>query len=171
MMGGAASKIKGSIGERELAKLLGGVFGGSFIRSAGSGAYVGGKNTIRKNFLSQGQTRSVKGDLVPPDFMPKFVVEVKSYADFRFHQLLTPAPCPQLDAWVSQTLDCVDPGDVWCICFKVNRLGWFVALPDAGQGYVFGNYCVYQGAQTKLQVTALKEFFMQNRALILRHSL
>jgi hypothetical protein len=169
-MGGAASKIKGANGERELAKICSTVFGGSFIRSAGSGAYVGGKNSIRKTFLSSGQTRSAKGDLVPPDFMPKFVVEVKSYDGFRFHQLLTAAYCAQLDAWIAQTLDRVDPGDVWCIAFKVNRLGWFVVVPEAGQNYVFGNHCVYQSPHVKVRITALNTFLSQNCAAILHHS-
>lgn len=168
-MGGAASKIKGSKGERELAKIFTTVFGGSFIRAAGSGAYVGGKNSFRKTFLSDGQTRAAKGDLVPPDFMPKLVVEAKSYDDFRFHQLLSAARCPQLDGWISQTLDCIDPGDVWCVAFKIDRLDWYIVVPEAGQGFVYGNHCVYQGARATVRVTALREFLVQNRATLLQH--
>jgi len=166
-MSGKASKIKGSSGERELAKIFSGLFGGSFIRSPSSGAYVGGKNFVRKATLSEGQVRHAKGDLVPPDFMPKFVVESKNYDEFRFHQLLTPGSCLQLDEWIKQTLDCIDPGDIWFVCFKVSRIGWYVAVPDENQGYTFSNYCLYNGNHGRFQVTDLTDFFQKNRDLVL----
>lgn len=54
-MSGRKSKDKGSAAERELCKLLGGIFNGPFIRSANSGAFVGGKNASRKANLSENQ--------------------------------------------------------------------------------------------------------------------
>src|SRR3954463_2287165 len=48
--------------------------------------------------------------------------------------------CPQLDAWIAQTLDCIDPGDTWFIAYKINRLGWFVAVPETNHGYQFDNH-------------------------------
>jgi len=168
-MGGKASKIKGSNFERELAKTLSEIFKGSFIRSPSSGAYVGGKNAFRKNALSEGQIKNAKGDLVPPDFMNRLTIECKNYASFKFHQIMMPGYCAQLDNWISQTLDCIDPGDIWFVCFKITRLGWFVAVP-IGNDYVFGNHCIYQGEYAKVYVTELKTFFETNKDKILRDS-
>ena len=41
-------KAKGSGFEREIAKYLSDVYGESFIRAPGSGAYIGGKNQNRR---------------------------------------------------------------------------------------------------------------------------
>src|SRR5690606_18510619 len=94
------------------------LFGGSFIRSANSGAFIGGKNAARKSNLSEGQIKGLKGDIVPPDDMPRLVLEAKFYADFRFHQLLQPGPQPVLDEWIAQAMDAIDEGDLWFVCFK-----------------------------------------------------
>ncbi len=47
------SKNKGSSFERDIARQLSELFGESFIRVTNSGAYIGGKNTTRKDTLSQ----------------------------------------------------------------------------------------------------------------------
>jgi Holliday junction resolvase len=44
-------KQKGSSFEREVANFLSSIYGESFIRAPGSGAYVGGKNQERTQFL------------------------------------------------------------------------------------------------------------------------
>ncbi len=44
-------KAKGSGYEREVAKFLSDLYGESFIRAPGSGAYVGGKNQARTQFV------------------------------------------------------------------------------------------------------------------------
>ena len=49
------SKNKGSGFEREIAKYLSEKYSESFIRAPGSGAYVGGKNQSRTQFLHEGQ--------------------------------------------------------------------------------------------------------------------
>lgn len=168
-MGGAASKRKGSGGELQLAKLLSGIFAGSFIRSPGSGAFVGGKNAARKRVLSAGQTRTNKGDLVAPDFMPYFVVEAKTYREFRFHQLLQPGPCQQLDDWIKQTLDVIDPGDLWIVAFKADRLGWFLAVDaTASEDWVFRNHARYDGPHGSFRVADLVSCLTDNRARVLR---
>jgi hypothetical protein len=166
-MGGKSSKAKGSAGEREIARIFTGIFGGSWIRVPASGGFVGGKNAIRKSVLSQSQTRAAKGDLIPPDHMPKFVVECKNYISFKFHQLFTPGKSIQLDDWIKQTIDCIDAGDQWFVCFKITRVGIFVAVPDHNQGYSFGNYCNYTGEYGKFQVTELSDFFTRNKDLIM----
>jgi hypothetical protein len=165
------AKSKGNAGERELCKILSEVFNGSFIRVPGSGAYIGGINAVRREYLSAGQVRHAKGDIQPPDFMPKLVLEMKFYADFPFHSLITPGAVPQLDTWIEQTLDCVEKDDVWFVAFKINRRGFFCAVPFEGsQDYVFGNHCVYTGKHGKFVVTELNEFFTTNKDLVLKQT-
>jgi len=66
-------KAKGSGYEREVAKFLSETYGESFIRAPGSGAYVGGKNQARTEFLHEGQIRSFKGDIVPGQSFTKII--------------------------------------------------------------------------------------------------
>jgi hypothetical protein len=163
------AKAKGNSGERELCKILAGIFEGSFIRVPGSGAYIGGTNAIRREYMSEGQVRHAKGDIQPPDFMPKLVLECKFYADFPFHSLMTPGAIPQLDTWIEQTLDCVEEGDVWYVAFKINRRGFFATVPFEGsEKYTFGNHSVYTGKHGKFVVTELSEFFTLNKDIILQ---
>lgn len=163
MAGGSKSKNKGSGYERELGKFFGEIFGGSFIRSANSGAFVGGFNAGRKANLSKTQIAGQKGDLIAPDHMPKFVIEAKFYAEFRFHQLLQPGAMPQLDEWIDQCMDAIDEGDFWVICFKINLRGAYVALPKRFcEGMALGNHCIYQRESDEFVVTDLKTFFTAN---------
>ena len=163
-MGGSASKNKGNAAERDLAKFLGEVFEGSFVRSAGSGAFVGGKNAHRKKTLSKNQVTAVLGDIVPPDHMPRLVIESKSYKDFRYHQLFRPEPCTQLETWIGQCLDVVEDGDFWVIAWKINLIGWSIAIPECFEDcFVFENYVKYTGPQGGFVITDLKTFFINNR--------
>lgn len=162
------SKSKGNSGERELCKHLTGIFGGSFIRVPNSGAFTGGKNAFRKETLSEGQQRASKGDIIPPDFMPKLVLESKWYKDFRFHQLVIPGGCPQLDEWIGQALDAVDSGDIWYVTFKINLRGWFIAIPMDGPTYeITGSHALYEGKHGKFIVTEALGFFNTNKDKIL----
>jgi hypothetical protein len=163
------SKQKGNTGERELCKHLKEIFGGSFIRVPNSGAFTGGKNAVRKEELSEGQVRASKGDIIPPDFMPKLVLECKWYKDLRFHQLVVPGGCPQLDDWIEQSLDAVDADDVWFVVFKINLRGWFIAVPsDTASRYVFqGSHALYEGEHGPFHVTEALSFFANNREAIL----
>lgn len=172
MASGSKSKNKGSNYERELGKFLGELFEGSFIRSNNSGAFIGGKNSFRKKALSDTQVMSLKGDIVPPDHMPKLVVEAKFYADFRFHQLLQPGAMPQLDEWISQCREVVDAHDLWIICFKINLRGSYVAISKRFcDGMIMTNYSTYVDPKGEtFYVTELKNFFTVNRQEILRLS-
>lgn len=165
------SKAKGNSAELELCKFFHEVFGGSFIRVPNSGAYIGGKNAFRREFLSEGQVRHAKGDIIPPGFMPKFVIESKFYADFPFHSLMTAGKVSQLDSWIDQTLDCVETGDNYYVAFKINRKGWFIVFPEnTSTNYTIGNHCVYNNDKGKFIVTDLKEFVMANKDAILKLS-
>jgi hypothetical protein len=163
----AKSKIKGNAGERELCKLLTEIFGGSFVRVPNSGANVGGKNVQRRQALSITQDRAFRGDIIPPDHLPRLIVESKSYKDFRFHQLLQPGPAPMLDSWIKQTIDIIDPYDQWFVAFKIVRIGWYIAIPDSEcSDYLFDNHCIYNSPHGRMRVTDMLTFFKTNRDLI-----
>jgi len=164
---GVNSRVKGRNGERELCKLLSGIFSGSFVRVPHSGSMVGGKNLHRRQTLSRTQDRSFRGDIIPPDSLPRLVIESKSYQQFAFHQLLQPGTCALLDDWIGQAITASDPDDQWFVAFKITQKGWFVAVPDPS-AYVFGNHCTYTGTHGPCRITALPGFFTTNREAILR---
>ena len=120
-------KQKGSGFEREIARFLSNLYDESFIRAPGSGAYVGGTNQSRKEFLHEGQIRSFKGDIVPGQSFSKMNAECKSYKDFPFHQLFQ-GSVKILDSWIQQCLDASDDGDFNIIFMKFNRKGTYIAV-------------------------------------------
>lgn len=122
------SKTKGNSWENTVAKHLSFLFKEHFMRVPGSGAYIGGKNAVRKEFLHEGQIRAMKGDIVPPMDWKHFNAECKSYAEFPFHQLLTEGEIKILDNWIGQTLDVADKGDFNIIMMKFNRKGSYIAF-------------------------------------------
>lgn len=134
-------KQKGSSFEREVANFLSATYNESFIRAPGSGAYVGGKNQARKQFLHEGQVRSFKGDIVPGQTFPKFNAECKSYADFPFHQVLA-GSCKQLDSWLQQLMDVAEDNDLNILFMKFNRKGKFVAV-QTKYTWVTDNFMYY----------------------------
>ncbi len=161
------SRDKGKNGEREACKILSNVFGGSFTRVPSSGALVGGKNIVRLDTLSETQGRAFRGDIIPPDFLPKMFLEVKAYKEFRFHQLIQPSSCPLLDVWIKQAIIGKQDDDQWFVCFKINLKGWYVAVPeDEYEGYTFDNYSVYNSPHGKVRVTDMLSFFKANKDLI-----
>ena len=121
------SKAKGNSFERQTADFLTNLYGEKFIRAPGSGAYVGGKNTHRKQMLHEGQIRNFKGDIVPGQSFPKLNVECKSYKEFPFHQLFS-GEVKLLESWIDQCMDVADEGDFNIIFMKFNRKGTYVAI-------------------------------------------
>ena len=122
-------KAKGSNWERDVARFLSDLYQESFIRAPGSGAYVGGTNTVRKEVLHEGQIRGFKGDIVPGESFYKLNIECKFYADFPFHQLLS-GSCRVLEEWLDQLMDVHDEGDFDVLFMKFNRKGRFVCVPS-----------------------------------------
>lgn len=119
-------KNKGSGYERDVAKFLTKLYDDNFIRTIGSGAFIGGVNKSRTTYLTEEQTRSHKGDVTPPLSFKYANIECKFYQDFPFHKLFT-GDAAQLDTWIEQTLDVEDEGDVNIIFMKFNRRGQYVA--------------------------------------------
>lgn len=159
---GAKSKLKGNAGERALAKLLSSALGGSFVRSNGSGAFIGGKNWHRKSSLSENQVRNTKGDICPPDHMPHMVIECKFHSSIGYHLIFQRSAL--LDDWITQARSAADDGDFWVLGFKTNRVPWLVAF-DAGLLHLFDvtNYAIYDGSV----ITNLETFVTVNKERIL----
>ena len=141
----SASKAKGNSFERRVADFLTNLYGEKFIRAPGSGAYVGGKNTVRKQLLHEGQIRNFKGDIVPGQSFPRFNAECKSYKDFAFHQLF--GENRVLEAWLDQLMDVSDPGDFNILMMKFNRKGEYVVTQQGAIANVTSNHALYQSAK------------------------
>ena len=160
------SKNKGSSFEREVAKFLSDLYGESFIRAPGSGAYIGGKNQSRTQVLHEGQIRSFKGDIVPGQSFPKFNAECKSYADFPFHQLYT-GDCKVLDGWIEQMMDVAEEGDLNILFMKFNRKGKFVVVQSDKKTWVTDQFTYYTSkAHGDWLLIDFNHFFKHNKDLL-----
>ena len=80
-------KTKGKGYENAVAKFLTETYGDKFMRVPTSGAFLGGINYDRRAFMTEGQVRAFKGDIIPPDDWNFFNCECKFYKGFNFHQL------------------------------------------------------------------------------------
>ncbi len=157
------SKNKGKGFEREVANYLSELYTDSFTRVPHSGAFTGGKNSVRKEKLTEGQIRAYKGDVIPPDSWKKFNCECKNYAEFPFHQLLSNGKVGLLESWMSQTLEAADPGDVNIIFMKFNRKGRYTAfkLPADFKTHRHLDYTDSQG--NTWRITGFEDFFELNK--------
>ena len=121
------SKAKGSSWERDVCNFLSGLYNESFIRVPNSGAYVGGKNEHRKDYLSEEQIKLARGDIIPPVNWPYFLAECKNYADFPFHLLFAKSSIARLDNWIEQVEhDVTSENDLWLLFIKITRKGTYV---------------------------------------------
>ena len=162
-------KAKGSGFEREIAKYLSELYGESFIRAPGSGAYVGGKNQARTQVLHQGQIRSFKGDIVPGESFVRMNAEAKFYADFPFHLLLS-GECKQIDSWIDQLLQVQDPDDLNILFMKFNRKGRYVAV-QGKLTWIMDNCILYSSIKHgDWIITEFDSFFKNNADLVKTYS-
>ena len=162
-------KAKGSSFEREVAQYLSKLYGESFIRAPGSGAYVGGKNQSRTQILHEGQIRSFKGDIVPGQSFPKFNAECKSYADFPFNLVLA-GGCKVLDAWLDQMMSVSDPEDINIMFMKFNRKGRFVAV-QTSVTWVTDQFLYYTSTKYgDWLIIEFEHFFNHNRDILKGYS-
>ena len=162
-------KNKGSGFEREIAKYLSDKYGESFIRAPGSGAYVGGKNQSRTEFLHEGQIRSFKGDIVPGQSFSKMNIECKFYADFPFHLLLS-GECKVIDGWLDQLMDVADTNDVNLLFMKFNRKGRYIAV-QSKYTWLADNFVYYTSKkQGDWTIFEFDSFFASNTELLKTYS-
>lgn len=168
-MSGSKSKNKGNAFERELANYLSNLYGESFVRASHSGAYIGGKNTHRKGYLSENQVKSFKGDIIPPDEWVRFNAEAKSYADFSFHLLLS-GEHKVLDSWLEQLLAVADPGDLNILFMKFNRIGRYVAI-QCQLTWITDNFFFYGSKKFgDWYIMEFDTFMAQNKDIIKSYS-
>lgn len=159
----SASKIKGSTFERDIAKYLSDLYKESFIRVPNSGAFIGGINTSRKEFLHEGQVRSFKGDIIPGESFTLLNIECKNYGDFSFHQLLT--SCKMLDNWLDQLMEVSDENDLNALFMKFNRKGRYIAVQQ-NHHWDLVNYNIYQHhTHGTWVISELEHFFKLNSGL------
>lgn len=158
-------KQKGNTYEREIAKTLSDLYGASFVRAAHSGAFIGGSNAYRKSVLSEGQIKSFKGDIIPPDEWKHFNCECKSYADFGFHQLFSPEGSKVLDGWIDQMMSVAEPGDCNILFMKFNRKGQYIALLE-NEDWHLQNYVRYGSRYGSFIITELTSFLTLNSNIL-----
>ena len=162
-------KAKGSGFEREVAKFLSTLYGESFIRAPGSGAYIGGKNQHRTTFLHENQVRSFKGDIVPGESFSKMNMECKFYADFPFHLLLS-GECKIINAWIDQLMEVADLGDINLLFMKFNRKGRYVAV-QCGPTWITDNFIYYSSNNFgDWLIIEFDDFFKHNKDLLKTYS-
>jgi Holliday junction resolvase len=152
-------KRKGNNGEREVASIFSKYLGGHFQRIQSSGAYIGGKNSSRKEVMSKTQIRASKSDIIPPDEYEKLVIEVKSYKDLTYHYFVTCEQIDKVNKWITELeFDC-DEGDFGMLCIKTNRKKWTVLFKVKYiQNFNLTNYAIYND----YVITGLENFLENN---------
>ena len=166
----AKSKNKGKGGERLLCNIFEEKFGGSWQRVFGSGAFVGGKNAVRKESMSTNQVKNAKADIVPPDEF-NIVLESKAYGNFPWHRLIQQDSIPELESWLQEIYACIDDNDFWMLCVKIDYKGWFVLVdPCFGEFYYLNHSRYYSPIYNKhFIITAPLDIFLKNnKELILQ---
>jgi hypothetical protein len=162
-MAGTRGKNKGNAGELRIAKFLTSLYEQKFIRVPSSGAYVGGKNAARKTEMDATQISYFKSDLIPPSNMRKLVIESKFYQDFPWHQLMCSGDVKLLDSWIQQTLDVVDPSDLWFVVFRINHRGSYACFDTQwASEFAIDNHVRYKN----YVVTEFEQFFQNNKQRI-----
>lgn len=121
-MSGIKSKRKGKSSERELCQVLSEIFGEKFIRNVTSGAYVGGKNVVRKEVLDEYRTQMVLGDIIPPESMSKMIIECKNHKDFSVSSLFFDKYA-KINKWIEQ-YEMHDENKIIVLFAKEKRKDW-----------------------------------------------
>lgn len=124
------NKAKGNNAERELALIFTKHFGGSWRRTATSGAITGKSNAWRAKTMSASQLLCATNDITPPDEYRNCAIESKAYKEFEFHHLFREEGNKTLNKWIEQVKESgIDMEKSFpLICFKPNRQGWFVCI-------------------------------------------
>jgi hypothetical protein len=158
------NKNKGKSYERILAKHLNKVFQLNFERVPNSGAFVGGKNSVRVQKLTSTQLLLSSGDIIVPDELSHVDFECKFYKTFAFNSLFE--NCEQLNKWIDQASN--TSKDLWFLCIKVNHKGEYVVF-DKKHTKLYdkiGNYCIYRDS---FIFTSLNNFLEINKDIILNN--
>ena len=159
------NKTKGKTFENQICKIMETIFGGSFMRCFGSGAYVGGANVVRMQKLSESQILNTRGDIVPDDSMPNLIIECKSYKDFPFNLLSDNKSIAVMDKWLAQVETDVLNNEFYFLTFKINNKGIFGVFRQdlITDCEVIGNYSIYNYNNKKYIICNLEEFLKNNK--------
>mgnify|MGYP001552965512 CR=1 FL=1 len=136
-------KTKGKSYENDVAGFLTETYGDRFMRVPTSGAYLGGANYDRRLTMTEGQIRSFKGDIIPPDDWNHFNCEAKFYKEFKWHLLYEGNKL--FDSWLEEVEATADNGDVNLIFMKFNRIGQYMAY-QSHEGYCVDSYTAYSSS-------------------------
>lgn len=158
------NKNKGKGWERDVCKIMETYFGGSWLRTWGSGNFVGGMNMHRLAKLSEGQIHNNKGDIVPPDEYD-IVIECKAYKEFAFNTLLSTGNSI-LNGWIDQVeLDILDDNEFYFIVFKINNKGSYIVVNtkfmSAGL-QTSNNFSMYKYKGNNYMITEFTKFIEEN---------
>lgn len=137
------NKNKGKRVESEVAEIFSKSTGTNFQRIPNSGAFIGGKNSVRINTLTDSQVLLSKGDIIPGEGYEDCYIEVKGRVEFAYHQLFEKNK--ELESWIDQCLVDYDKvgGKVLIIVFKINRHGYFSVTPKKQFKFKNNNFLVY----------------------------
>lgn len=153
------NKNKGKSFERQICGILSNFFGINFQRVPNSGAFIGGKNSVRYDVLTEEQRLLADGDIIVPQELNHISMECKSYKDFSFNGLFL-GKNALLDGWIEQSSNTKKPK--WLLFFKINNKGIFVVydiskFPPQMQKE---NYHIYQN---KYVIQDINEFLNKNK--------
>jgi hypothetical protein len=151
------NKNKGKRGENAVCKLLESVFSLSFMRVFTSGAFFGGKNISKFQNYTKEQQDLNEGDIVVPEELSHFSLEVKNYKDFPFHSLFA-GKCGVLDGWITQASHTNKP--FWLLFFKITHKNTYVCHLKEYNFLVKENYMLYKN---KYCVELAEEFLKNNK--------
>jgi hypothetical protein len=155
------NKNKGKRGEAEICKMLESVFNLSFMRVFTSGSFFGGKNIKRFDKYTKQQQDLNEGDIVVPEELSHFSIEVKNYKDFAFHSLFS-GKCSILDKWIEQASQTKKP--FWLLFFKITNKNVYVCYLKEYNMLTKENIMLYKGIYN---IELANDFLTNNKNKIL----
>lgn len=159
------SKTKGNSFEREICKYLIELTGLNFTRVPNSGAFLGGKNQVRVENMTDDQVLIFDGDIITPPEFSDWSIECKFYKELAWKKLFQPEGTAQLNEWIEQSKLTSKP--YWLLFFKINNAGTYCVIDrDTIKKFDFELptcYSVYCG---KYLIMDMKLFFAENHRRI-----
>lgn len=112
--------------EREVCDAFHKATGLNFQRVPNSGSFIGGRNVVRMDTMSENQIGLMRGDIIPPKEYPNLIIECKKRKSFSFHLLFHDDK--DLNSWIKQVEVDFNAGGkgIWLLVFKVNNRGMYV---------------------------------------------
>lgn len=158
------NKNKGKGYERQLAKQLTEAFSLNFERVPNSGAFVGGKNIVRADRLSNSQLLASSGDIISPDELAHVDFECKFYKELAFNSLFD--NCEILNKWIEQAQNTVKK--MWFLCIKINHKGEFIVF-DQKFNELYKDEDSVMRYKQKYIMLKNDSFFAKNKDFILNY--